>query len=129
MHKHNFVKFYRLVLKILSGNKILMSIKGCNSVPNLRKMTGNNPNLDLVNMNACIKFGEILLLCSQDIGLNKILMSIKGHNSVTKLRKMACNNPNIALVNINIYTKYSQNLSICSKDIEMKRNSNINQGL
>ena len=30
-------------------------------------MTGNNPNLDLVNMNAYIKFGEILLISSQDI--------------------------------------------------------------
>ena len=27
----------------------------------------NNPNLDLVNMNAYIKFGEILSFCSQDI--------------------------------------------------------------
>ena len=78
-------------------------------------------------MNACIKFCEILLLCSQDIGLNEILMSIKSHNSVTNLLKMARNNSNIALVNINTYTKYSQILSICSKDIEMKRNSDINQ--
>ena len=30
-------------------------------------MTGYNPYLDLVNMNACIKFGEILSICSQDI--------------------------------------------------------------
>ena len=28
-------------------------------------MTGNNPNLDLVNINAYAKFGE-LLFCSQD---------------------------------------------------------------
>ena len=27
----------------------------------------NNPNVDLVNMNAYIKFGEILSICSQDI--------------------------------------------------------------
>ena len=27
----------------------------------------NNPNLDLVNMNAPIKFGENLSICSQDI--------------------------------------------------------------
>ena len=27
----------------------------------------DNPNLDLVNMNAYIKFGEILSICSQDI--------------------------------------------------------------
>ena len=30
-------------------------------------MTGNNPNLDLVNINAYIKFGEILPICSKDI--------------------------------------------------------------
>ena len=27
----------------------------------------NNPKLDLVNMNAYIKFGEILSICSKDI--------------------------------------------------------------
>ena len=30
-------------------------------------MTCNKPNLDLVNMNAYIKFGENLSICSQDI--------------------------------------------------------------
>ena len=30
-------------------------------------MMCNNPNLDLVNMIAYIKFGEILSICSQDI--------------------------------------------------------------
>ena len=30
-------------------------------------MTANNPNLGLVNIKACIKFGEILSICSQDI--------------------------------------------------------------
>ena len=30
-------------------------------------MTCNNPKLDLVNINAYIKFGEILSVCSQDI--------------------------------------------------------------
>ena len=58
-----------------------MSIKGhINSIKNLRKMTGNNPNLDLVNMNAYIKFCEILSICFQDVELKKILKSIKGHN-------------------------------------------------
>ena len=31
------------------------------------KMMCNNPNVDLVNMNAYTKFGEILSICSQDI--------------------------------------------------------------
>ena len=34
---------------------------------NLRKMTCNNPKLDLVNMNECIKFGENISVISQDI--------------------------------------------------------------
>ena len=33
----------------------------------MRKRTCNNPKLDLVIMNAYIKFGENLLICSQDI--------------------------------------------------------------
>ena len=53
----NLVKFYPLVLKILSGNEILTSIKGRNSVANLRKMTLYNPNLDLINVNVYTKFG------------------------------------------------------------------------
>ena len=65
------MKLYPLVLNILSGNEILKSIKGHNSVTNLRKMTGNNPNLDLVNMKAYIKFDDILLICSEDIELKR----------------------------------------------------------
>ena len=61
------MKFCTFVLKILSRNEILTQIKGHNSVTNLRKMTGNNPNLDLVN--AYIQFGEILSTCSQNIEL------------------------------------------------------------
>ena len=34
-------------------------------------MTGNNPNLDLVNVNAYIKLGEILSIFSQDIDQRK----------------------------------------------------------
>ena len=37
--------------------RILMSIKGCNSVANLRKMTIYNTNVDLVNDNVYTKFG------------------------------------------------------------------------
>ena len=54
---HNLVKFCPFILKILRGNKILTSIKGRNSVTNLRKMTLYNPNLDLINVNVYTKFG------------------------------------------------------------------------
>ena len=49
------------------GNEILTSIQGLNTVKILRKMTGNNPKLDLVNDDVHTKFGLILSICSQDI--------------------------------------------------------------
>ena len=73
-----------MVLKILSGNEILTSIKGHNSVANLQKMTLYNPNLDLINVNVFTKFGLILSIGSQDIERNEILTSIKGRNSVAE---------------------------------------------
>ena len=63
----NLVRFCQFVLKILSGNKILTSIKGSNSVKILRKMTGNNPKLDVVSVDVYTKFGQILSIRSQDI--------------------------------------------------------------
>ena len=62
----NLVRFCQFVLKILSGNEILKSIKGRNSVKILRKMMGNNPKLDLVNDDVHTKFGRILSIRSQD---------------------------------------------------------------
>ena len=61
------MKFYQLVLKILSGNEILTSFKGHNSVGNVRKMICYNPNLDLLNINAYTNIGKIRSICSQDI--------------------------------------------------------------
>ena len=63
----NLVRFCQFVLKILSGNEILTSIKGHNSVKILRKMMSNNPKLDLVNVDVHTKFGQILSIHSQDI--------------------------------------------------------------
>ena len=62
----NLVGFCQFILKILSGNKILKSIKGSNSVKILRTMMGNNPKLDLVNDDVHTKFGRILSIRSQD---------------------------------------------------------------
>ena len=42
-------------------------MKGRNSVKILRKMTGNNSKLDLVNGDAHTKFGRILSIHFQDI--------------------------------------------------------------
>ena len=62
----NLVLFCQLVLKILSKNQILTSIKGRNSVANLRKTKIYNTNLDLVTDNVYTKFGLILIIRSQD---------------------------------------------------------------
>ena len=51
MHIQNLDKFYKRVLKIVSGNELLTYY----------------PKLDLVNMNSYIKFGENLSICSLDI--------------------------------------------------------------
>ena len=63
----NLVKFYPFIIKILNKNWILASIKGRNSVANLRKMTIYTPNVDLVNDHVYTKFGKILSIHSQDI--------------------------------------------------------------
>ena len=63
----NLVTFCQFVLKILSKNQILTSIKGRNSVANLRKTIIYNTNIDLVNDDVYTKFGLILSIRSQDI--------------------------------------------------------------
>ena len=63
----NLVTFCQLVLKILSKNQILTSIKGRNSVANLRKTIIYNTDIDLVNDDVYTKFGLILSIRSQDI--------------------------------------------------------------
>ena len=63
----NLVLFCQLVLKILSKNQILTSIKGRNSVANLRKTKIYTTNLDLVTDNVYTNFGLILSIRSQDI--------------------------------------------------------------
>ena len=62
-----FGLFSQLVLKILSKNQILTSIKGRNSVANLRITKIYNTNLDLVTDNVNTNFGLILSIRSQDI--------------------------------------------------------------
>ena len=61
------VKFCPLVLKILSGNEILTSMKDHNSVVNFRNLKLYNPNLDIIYVNVYTKFGQILSIGSQDI--------------------------------------------------------------
>ena len=120
----NLVWLHQFVLKILSGNKILTRIKGHSSVVNKRKLTCNNPNIDLFKVHAYAKFDQIPPICSQATEWNEILMIIKGHNCVVYLPKLTSNNPNLDLVNVNAYAKFGLTATICSQDIEWKRSWN-----
>ena len=69
----NLVLFRRFVLNILSKNLILTSIKGHNSVVNLRKTKTYKTYVDLVNDNVYTKFGLNLSIRSQEIEQKQIL--------------------------------------------------------
>ena len=67
MSIQNLVLFCQLVLK---KKQILPSIKGRNSVANLRKTKIYNTNIEPVNDNVYTKFGLNLSIRSQDIEQN-----------------------------------------------------------
>ena len=142
---HNLVKFCPFIIKIWSKNHILTSIKGRNSVANLRKTTIYHTNVDLVNDDVYTNFRLNLSIRSQDVeqkpnlvlfclfvlkilSKNQILTSIKGRNSVANLRKTKINNSNLDLVTDNVHTNFRLNLSIRSQDVEQKPNFDVNQG-
>ena len=102
----HLVKFCPLVLKILSGNEVLTSIKGCNSVTNLQNLKFYNPNLDIIYVNVYTILVKFCPLVLKILSGNEILTSIKGRNSVANLRKMTLYNTNLDLINVNVYTKF-----------------------
>ena len=63
----NLVLFCQFVLKILSKNQFLTSIKGRYSFADLRKTKIYNTNIDLVNDNVYTKFGLNRSIRFQDI--------------------------------------------------------------
>ena len=67
MRLQSLVSFCQFVLKILSKKQILTSIKGRNSVANLRKTMIYNTNVDLANDNVYTKFGLNRSILFQDI--------------------------------------------------------------
>ena len=118
----NLVKFCPFNFKIWSKNLILESIKGRNSVANLRKTTIYITNVDL-SMIMCIQ--NLVLFCQfvlKILSKNQIMTSIKGRNSVANLRKTKIYNTNLDLVTDNVYTNFGLILSIRSQDIEQKTN-------
>ena len=123
----NLVSFCQFVLKILSKNRILKSIKGSNSLANLRKTKIYNSNIDFVN-DVYTNLVSICLFVLKILSKNQILTSIKGRNSVANLRKKKIYNTNVGLFNDYVYTKFGLNRSIRFQDIEQKLNSDVNQG-
>ena len=63
----NLVLFCQFILKILSKNQFVTSIKGRNSFANLRKTMIYNTNIDLVYDNVYTKFGLNRSIRFQDI--------------------------------------------------------------
>ena len=56
-------------------------------------MMCNNPKLDLINMNAYIKFSENRSICSKDIERKQNSGVNQGHNSGTNIQKIMCKIP------------------------------------
>ena len=125
----NLVKYCPFILKIWSKNLILESIKGRNSVANLRKKQQFTILTLILSMMMCIQ--NLVLFCQfflKILSKNQILTSIKGRNSVENLRKTKIYNTNLDLVTDNVYTNFGLILSIRSQDIEQKPNFDVNQG-
>ena len=125
----NLVTIHMFILKILNGNEILTSFKGHNSVMYWQKWKLNNPELDVVNINAyysCQFWSKIHSFILKILSGKESLTSFKGHNSATNWWKWMLNNQKLDVVNINAYrdAKFCQNPSIwkCSQDIERKEN-------
>ena len=122
----NLVKFCPFILKIWSKNLIFESIKGCNSVANLRKTSIYFTSLSMM---MCMQ--NLVLFCQfvlKILSKNQILTSIKGRYSVASLQKTKIYNTNLDLVTDNVYTNFGLILSIRSQDIEQKPNFDVNQG-
>ena len=84
------------------------------NVPGWEKGKGNNPKLDLVNVDTHTKCGQILSNHSQDIEWKQN----SDLNSVKSLHKMTSNNPKLDLVNVvNVYvhTKCGQIVNYFSR--------------
>ena len=115
--------------KILRGNKILTIIKGHYFVVNLRKLRGNNPNLELVKFNACTKFHQIPLILHKILSRNEILTITRDTTVLYSYNCVVTHNKlnNLDLVNINASAKFGPIPSICSQDIEWKRKPYDNQ--
>ena len=83
----NLVSICLFVLKILSNNQILISIKGPNYVANLRKTMIYITNVDLANDYVYTDLILIGLFVFKILCKNSILTLIKGRSSIENLPK------------------------------------------
>ena len=88
----------------MSRNEILSWIKGHNSATNMQKMTCNNSKLDLANINAYIKFVEILSICSPDIEQKLYFDVNQGPQLWRKCVKNSVQQSQARSCNMNAYT-------------------------
>ena len=101
---------------------------GQNSVKILQKMIGNNPKLDLVNVDVHTKIGQILSIHSHYIEW-KLYSEVNQRLLLRQnFTKNDGNNAKLDHVNVDVHIKFGQILSIYSRDIDWKRNSDVNQG-
>ena len=87
-------------------------------------MADSNPNLDLVNINAFTKFGEILSNSSPDIEWKRNSDINQGQLLCYKIAKKTtteANNPIVDRAIINAYITFGEMLSICSQDTRIER--------
>ena len=92
-------------------------------------MTGNNPKVDVVNVDVHTKFGQILSICSRDIERKQTVHGMteprnhgttegQGESRIAPLFQsgaiMTCNNHKLDLVSVDVHTEFGQILSICS---------------
>ena len=91
-------------------------------------MTANNPNLDLVIINALLQFLKFYEFVLKILSGNENLALLEGHNSGANRRKKMCNHSKLDLVNVNADIKFGEYLSFCSQNIERQRNFGVNQG-
>ena len=111
MHIQNLIEINKLIHKILRINKILMSIKGHNSVKNWPKALSIRNNMDLVLINVHTTFYQNSVICSEDIEEKHIFTSIKGHNSVVYKQIQPIWHPKSLLPDIDVIAKFEDNQS------------------
>ena len=94
-----------------------------NSVKNRRNLPNSNPKPDLLNINACTKFGLNPLTLTQLSSGNENLSESRADNSIKIGWNLPTSNPKPDLHNINARTKFGENPLIFSQVIIWKRNT------